>query len=97
MTIAELNTLYASAAADIADGDWSGAKKTLLKMQARLASTPNVTRTTGDGGSQSITWNPASIEKMLATCDKMLAADAAADSTTGPWQQSKITWKRPTT
>lgn len=97
MSIAELNSLYSSAQAAMASADWAGAITYLMQMQARLASTPNVARQLAGGGSQSIAWNSASIKDLIAECRRNLAAAKVAASTGGPWQTSKVTYKRVTT
>lgn len=93
MSIAELNTLYTSAAASMASGDWESAIVTLLQLQARLASTPNASRNVG-GGSQSFTFNPGDIDGLIANCRRQKTAATVAASTTGPWQSSKVTYAR---
>lgn len=97
MSIAELNSLYTSAAASMASADWSSAITYLMQMQARLASTPNVERQLAGGGSQKIGWNSATINDLIAQCRRNLAASRVADSTTGPWQTTKVKYKRATT
>lgn len=67
-----------------------------MAMQARLATTPNVSRNLSGGGSQSITWNAATISDLIAHCRREKAAVDAAASTVGPWQQTKVTYKRAT-
>ena len=92
MSIAELNTLYTAAVAEIDAGDYAAAVKKLMAIQVRLATTPNLNRATGGGGSQSITWNAAEIDSLIAQCNRMTSAATAAAS--GPFQQSKIKWAR---
>ncbi len=97
MTIAELNTLYSSAVANMDAADWDSAITDLMKMQARLASTPNISRALAGGGNQSIAWTSASIKDLIAECRRNAtrATLEAATNTGGPWQASKVTYKRP--
>lgn len=97
MSIAELNTLYTAAVAAMDSADWDTAITKLMAMQARLASTPNITRALGGGGSQGIAWNAASLKDLIAECRRNKAAVTAAASETGPWQTTKVTYKRATT
>jgi len=92
MSIAELDTLYAAAVAAIDDGDYATAITKLMAMQARLSTTPNLTRGTGGGGSQSIAWNASEIPGLITNCRKQLAAATAASG--GPFQQSKVVYAR---
>lgn len=94
MSIAELNALYTAAAAAMESSQWSTAITKLMAMQARLASTPNVTRSLGGGGSQGIQWNSQSLADLISFCQKQSAAETAAAS--GPWQTTEITYKRAT-
>lgn len=96
MTIAELNTLYSSAAAAMASASWDDAITYLMQMQARLASTPNIMRQLAGGGSQQIQWNASQIDALIVQCRRNQAAAVGAASTGGPWQTSKVTYKRAT-
>lgn len=96
MSIAELNALYASAASAMASASWESAITYLMQMQARLASTPNVSRQLAGGGAQSIAWNSATIADLIAQCRKNLASSRASANTTGPWQTTKVTYRRVT-
>ncbi len=96
MSIAELNTLYTAAADAMASAEWDTAIQKLMAIQARVASTPNVTRNLPGGGSQSLTFNPGSLSKTIADCRRQKAAALAAASTAGPWQTTKVTYARAT-
>lgn len=96
MSIAELNTLYTSAAASMDSADWDSAITTLMKMQARLASTPVASRG-GSGISHSLRFEPDQLKDLIDFCMKRRAAATAAANTTGPWQTTKVTYKRATT
>lgn len=96
MTIAGINSLYDAAAAAMGAADWDSAISYLLQLQARLASTPNVSRSQG-GGSQSFTFNPGDIAGLIANCRRQKAAATAAASTSGPWQTCKVNYTRATT
>lgn len=96
MSIAELNSLYSSAAAAMASADWDGAITYLMQMQARLASTPNIMRQLAGGGSQQIQWNASQIAALIADCRRQSTAAAVAAETAGPWQSIKVTYKRAT-
>lgn len=82
MSIAELETLYAAAVAAIDAADYDTAIAKIMAMKARLATTPNLTRGLGGGGSQSITWNPAQLDSLIADCRKMQAAALSAGGIT---------------
>lgn len=96
MSIAELNSLYASATAAMGTADWSGAITYLMQMQARLASTPNVSRQLAGGGSQSIGWSSASIKDLIAECRRNLTGSRVAASTGGPFSTTKVKYVRAT-
>lgn len=96
MTISQLDALYASATAAMASADWDAAILSLMQMQARLASMPNVERALADAGTQKIAWNPAQIASLIDLCEKRRSAQLSAASTGGPWRTSKITYKRAT-
>lgn len=92
MSIEQLNTLYTAAVAFIDSGDYSAAILKLMAIQIRLATTPNLNRATGGGGSQGIAWNAAQIDSLIAQCNRLIASDIAAS--TGPFQQTKIKYAR---
>jgi hypothetical protein len=93
MTIAELDTLYSAAVAAIDAGSWSTAIAKLMAMKARLATMPNLARNLSGGGSQSITWNATQLDSLIADCRRQQAASYAANSSYGPYQQSKVTYE----
>ncbi|HET99385.1 MAG TPA: hypothetical protein ENH89_03205 [Aurantimonas coralicida] len=78
--------------AAIYDADYATAIQKLMAMKARLASTPNLTRSLGGGGSQSISWNPSELDSLIKDCRQQQAAAAA--STGGIFQTSKVTYAR---
>ena len=94
--IDEINTLTAAALAAVDSEDWAEALKQGLKIQARLATTPNISRSLAGGGNQYIAWTQKSIDVFVANCMKQRAAAVAASSTTGPYQMTQITYKRAT-
>jgi hypothetical protein len=96
MTIAELNNLYDAAQSAMDSGDWDTAITKLMGLQARLSSTPNVSRNLSGGGSQSISWNPQSIGELIALCRRKKAEADLAGSNVGPWKSSKVKYKRAT-
>lgn len=93
MSIAELEALNTSYVTAVDAGDWNGALSVLTKIAVRLATTPNLSRGIGGGGSQSITWTSQSIAEQQAFCRKQLAA--AAHATAGPFVQIPVTYARP--
>lgn len=93
MSIAQLDTLYTAAVAAIDSGNFDAAVLKLMAIKARLATTPNLTKSMGGGGSQSITWNAAEIDSLIAQCRQMKTAAAHAFS--GPFQQVPMTYARP--
>jgi len=93
MSIAALNSLYASAVAAFDAGNYSSAISYATKAQMLLATTPNLQRSLGSGN-QSITWNDGSaIEKFIANC-RRLSKDSAISSG-GPFRTSKVIYARP--
>jgi hypothetical protein len=96
MSISDIETLEAAARAAMAAAEWDNAISYLLQLKARLVSTPNLTRNLAGGGSQSISWNSADIESLVAECRRQKAAGAVAASDTGPWQATKVTYTRAT-
>lgn len=94
MSIAQFTTLYNTAVAAVASGDYSSAIAAATKAQLLLGTTPNLARSLGSGN-QSITWNSGEvIDKFIANCRRLEKAASAASS--GPFQQSKITYARAT-
>ena len=96
MTIAELNTLYSAAVSALDSGDYATAISKAMAMQVRLATTPNLTRNLGGGGSQAIAWTSESIAEFIAQARRLQSAARAAASG-GPFQTTKVTYKRATT
>lgn len=92
MSIAQLDTLYTAAVAAIDAADWDTAIAKLMAVQARLATTPNLTRSLAGGGSQGLTWNPGQISELIANCRRQKAA--ARHASVGPFQTTKITYAR---
>jgi len=93
MSIAQLDTLYDAAVAAMDAADYSTAVLKLMTIKARLATTPNLSKSLGGGGSASITWNATELDTLISQC-KQLKAQARAASN-GPFQQTKITYARP--
>ena len=93
MSLAELNTLYSAAVAAIDDADFDLAIRQLMAVKARLATMPNVSRNLPGGGTQSISFNPAQLDTLIAQCRQQKAA--AAHATSGPYRQTKVTYARP--
>lgn len=93
MSIAELNTLYAEVVAAIDAASYDTAIAKIMAMKARLATTPNLSRSLGGGGSQSVTWNATQLDSLIADCRKLKAAAAHASS--GPFVQIPVTYQRP--
>lgn len=94
--IDEINTLTTAALAAVDDEDWDEALKQGLKIQARLATVPNISRSLAGGGNQYIAWTQKSIDVFIVNCRRQKFASIAADSDTGPFQQTKVTYGRPT-
>ena len=94
MSQAQLDALYTAYVAAEDAEDYSAAIRSLRKMLALLAKTPNVSRSFG-GSPQGVTWAANDIIKLIAECQKAQVAAAHADS--GPFQRSKITYARATT
>ena len=93
MSIAQLDALYEAAVAAMDARDFSTAILKLMAIKARLATTPNLSKSLGGGGSSSITWNAAEIDTLITECRKLKSETLAARS--GPFQQTKIAYARP--
>lgn len=93
MSIADLNTLYAEVVAAIDAGSYDLAIRKIMAMKARLATTPNLSRSLGGGGSQSVTWNAAQLDSLISDCRKAKAA--ASHATSGPFVCVPVTYQRP--
>jgi hypothetical protein len=93
MSIADLEALNTAYITAVDAGDWNGALNVLTKIAVRLATTPNISRGMGGGGSQSIAWTSQSIAEQQAFCRKQMAA--AAHATSGPFVQVPVTYARP--
>lgn len=95
MTIAQIDALYTEAVAALDAGNYATAISKALAAKLRLATTPNLARALGGGGSQSLAWAGApAIDAFIAEVRK-LKAQALAESS-GGLQQTKITYARPT-
>lgn len=95
MTIAQIDTLYTEAISALDAGDYATAIRKAQAAKLRLATTPNLARALGGGGSQSLAWAGAgTIDSFIAECRKALAQKLAESS--GGLQQTKITYARPT-
>lgn len=93
MSIAQLEALYTNYAAARAAGSYDAAIGYLMDMKARLATTPNLSRNLGGGGSQSIAWNATQLDSLIADCRRMKIA--ATHATAGPFVQVPVTYQRP--
>lgn len=94
MSIAQFNSLYAAAVAAIDAGDYAAAITAATKAQLLLGTTPNLTRSLGQGD-QEITWNDgAAIARFIDDTRKLQRADNVG--TSGPFGQSAVTYARPT-
>ncbi len=95
MSIAELNTLYAAAVTAIDAADWDTAIHQLMAVKIRLATMPNLSRSLAGGGSQSITWNAAELDSLIAQCRQNKVA--ASHSSGGIFQASRVIYAGATT
>jgi len=93
MSIADLEALYAAFSGARNAGNYDAAIGCLMDMKARLATTPNLSRNLGGGGSQSIAWNPSQLDSLIADCRKMKAA--ATHAASGPFVTVPVTYQRP--
>ncbi len=92
MSIAQLNTLYTAAVAAIDAADYDTAIAKLMAVKLRLATTPNINRAIGGGGSEAISWNAAEIDTLIAQCRQMKSTALAAAS--GGIQSTKVVYGR---
>ena len=93
MSIADLETLNTAYFAAVDAADWNTALGVLSKIAVRLATTPNLSRSLGSGGNQSITWTAQGIADQQKYCRQMLAASAHA--TAGPFVTVPVRYARP--
>lgn len=93
MSKSALDALYTSYSTAIEGGDYDAAIAALLRMQALLDSTPDIVYGFG-AGQNSARFRPSQIPALIAECRRLKAAVLAAAS--GPFQQTKITYVRPT-
>ena len=95
MSFSDLSTLYSSYISAVDAGSWSTAAQTLSKIAARIGTTAvEVSRDTGQGGSQSFKIDGRWIHEQQQFCLRMHAQATAAASATGPFQQTDITYER---
>jgi hypothetical protein len=93
MSIADLESLNTAYFAAVDSSNWSTALGVLSKIAVRLATTPNLSRNLGSGGSQSITWTAQGIADQQKYCRQMLTA--AAHATSGPFVTVPVKYARP--
>lgn len=91
MSISDLETLNSTYSSAIDAGDWDAALTALAKIEVRLLTTPNLSRSLGGGGNQSISWNAQNI---AAARQWLQQQKAAGYSTSGPYQQTPVTYQR---
>ena len=94
--IDEINTLTTTALAAVDSEDWDAAFKAGMKIQARLATTPNISRSLAGGGNQYIAWTQKSIDEFIKNCLSKIASSLATSSSSGPYQQTNVTYTRAT-
>lgn len=90
----DLESLYTAAAAAMDAGNYLAAKQGFLKLEARRAASPDVERSFGSGGRQSIKWRDVDLSSLISHCDKMLASTKSVGR--GPLSAIPIRYKRPT-
>lgn len=93
MSVAELNAIYDAAVAALDAGDYAAAKLGFMKLMARRAAMPDVERSLGSAGRQSIRWRDVDLNSLIAQCDRLLAA--AAHAASGPFVMVPVTYSRP--
>jgi hypothetical protein len=94
MSVSQIEALYTAAVAALDSGDFDTAIRKALAAKARLALTPNVTRSLAGGGQQGLSWaNAAALDKFVAECRNLKAQSLAESS--GGIQQTKVTYARP--
>lgn len=91
MSIADLEALNTAYAAAIDGGSWDTALEVLSKIEIRLITTPNLARSLGGGGNQSIAWNSHSIAEARRW---LMQRKAAGYGASGPFQQTPVTYQR---
>lgn len=93
MSIAQIESLYGEAVAALDAGDYQTAIRKAIACKARLATTPNISRSLAGGGQQGMSWaNAAALDEFIKEARKLLAQDLAQSS--GGLQQTKIIYAR---
>lgn len=92
MSIADIEALNTAYVTAVDAADWTTALSVLSKLAIRLASTPNVARSLGGGGSQSIVWTAQSIAEQQRFCRQQQSA--AAHAVSGPFVQVPVTYQK---
>jgi hypothetical protein len=73
--VSTLNGYMEAAAESIGDGDYDGALRNALAAQAIAGALPKASRAAGaSGGTQSVDWDRAAIERFIVNCRQTQAA-----------------------
>ena len=99
-TKAQLDAALTAAYSSMSAGNFDAAIVQLEHLKLLVGTYINATQQLPGGGAQSMVLNPsfspAAIDETIANCRRMKAEAAAAASTGGPWQTTKVTYARPT-
>lgn len=92
----KLSALYDAYVVAEAAEAWADAESIVRKAMLLVAHNPDLEKSAGSGGRQSIKWNGQLLPDLLRALERARAAAVASDDDTGPWQSTKITYVRPT-
>lgn len=90
MSLSDLNTLYSAYAAAESTGDYDAALQYLRQIHARVITSPADVQHDG----KRILLNVPLIDKLMQAVRQAQAASRVASSCVGPWQSTKVTYKR---
>lgn len=94
MSKAALDSLYTEYSAAVSGADYDTAISALMRMQALLATMPDVSVGLAGGG-HSTRFRASEIAELIAECRRLKAEANAASG--GPFQRTNVTYARATT
>lgn len=72
MAYSDISTLMTAATTAMAAGDYAAARDSALAAQALLSITPDTSRQSAGGGSQSLTWDRVALSQFVDRVQKLL-------------------------
>lgn len=89
----DLRAVHDSAIAALRAGNYQDAKLRFMEADSLRKVLPDVDRSFGGTGKQSMEWRDADYTQLIAQCDKLIAE--SRKSLRGPMSAVPIRWKRP--